>query len=82
MEQVKLNEGQNRKKMKKDFISFIFAGSRIVRGEVSFRERVSTFSLRSTKIGSSVCFGTRDIAPLVEGYTRVPESESFVKLVM
>ena len=50
-------------------------------GENFFRERSSTFSLRSMEIESWVFVGTRGkVGPCIESYAWVPKSWSFVKL--
>ena len=50
-------------------------------GEERFRERNSTFSLRSMEIGSSVFLGARDKVHLRdEGFSWVQESGVFTKL--
>ena len=50
-------------------------------GEMKFRERSSTFSLRSTKIGKWVLVGARGkVGPRIERNVWVPKSRCFVKL--
>ena len=50
-------------------------------GEKNFRERSSTFSIRSMEIGSWVFVRARGkVGPRIESYAWVPKSWSFVKL--
>ena len=50
-------------------------------GEKNFREKSSTLSLRSTKIGTWVFVEARGkVGPRIESYAWVPKSWSFFKL--
>ena len=76
MDKRKTKEKGKRKKRKGEMDSERERG-REERG----RERNSTFSLRSTKIGSSVFVGARrKVDPRIASYVWVPKSWSFVKL--
>ena len=75
MDKRKTKEKGKRKKRKGETDSERERG-----GEKRGREKSSTFSLRSTKIGSSVFIRARvKVDPRNGGYAWVPKSRSFIK---
>ena len=61
--------------------SFLFREKGVVRREVREREKIFTFSLRSTDIGWLSSDGPRfKVGVFGEGYTWIPETLSFIKV--